>query len=144
MSISGSEEVKTARLAFNNASNTEAEEQVQAQEDREIVGYTLRVIPGLNASVRVETELRVGIDDDLEGLDSQGTTDNQSWRVGHGFVQNADTTNGVGSAADTQSSEWYGKGSGVEWNEDATLTAFIEERNGENCDLKAEVHYREL
>lgn len=147
MSISGSNEVKTA--LFNaRASGADAEEEValDAQEDREILGVAISIggPSGLDTDIeyRGEVLVRVG-KDERPGADS--AADNRSYHSVFHYHFIHDGPGGSGAGADLRDEQWYGHGSGIEWNEDATLTVSIDERDaGAQVTVEAEVFYREL
>lgn len=146
MSISGSQETKTALLqAHPAAGNTETAE-LDAQEDREIVGVNVRGNPSPAAAPdigRLAAELRVGTDPGNVTSGETSQQDNLSWQHRADFTMMDDDTNNKAVSGSQPSSVWYGHGSGIEWNEDATLTLEAVATGGSgNCE--ASVYYREL
>lgn len=121
--LSGSNEVKTANAKVS-ATGTTDEVRIDAQEDREIVGTHLTLAGSGDGIGRayVGTSPQPDVDD---------VNDNR------GFYQIVDDPR--------TTTMWFGDGSGIEWNEDATLTVECEETGGSNSlSHKVTVYYREL
>lgn len=149
MSISGSQEVKTALLDVNTGAGTTRTASLAAQEDREIVGWHDNVFldPGSAAPDRAEARVsaRIGPDqfDDNVANDKATARDNRNWHVRNRYAANEDDVNGDGGEGPQSSGQWYGHDSGIEWNEDATLNYELV-AGGARATAHLTVYYREL
>lgn len=148
MSISGSQEVKTAILEAAPAAGATIEESIDAQEDREILGINVSAdpVPGGPDQTRLGTNTFIGTFAatlPAAGSGDQNSQDNRSFHYRSRFAAMDDDTNNK-AVADVQSQgEWFGHGSGIEWNEDATLT-FRAVATGGDANAQVEVYYREI
>lgn len=124
---------------------TEVQETVDADEDREIVGYEVVASAETNGDgVTAEWELFVGSDPALEQADADTIRDFGGKFVAHGKQQGIDdTTNGVGrTEGSTSSTMVVPRGEGWQWNEDQTLTIQARETFlGNDADVQVTVHY---
>lgn len=154
MSISGTEEVKTAILQRGVVSGGEQTAELDAQEDREVVGLAISADIDPTSGVatdlgRVRTRVHIGVNQfqDLLFADlptAAGTTaDNFSFHfeTHHGSMD--DDVNNAGALDQKADLEWFGKGSGIEWNEDATLTILVR-ATASDAIVSATIYYREL
>lgn len=146
MSISGSQEVKTALIELNASGGTETSDSIDAQEDREIVGLAVSTQSPGSVAGEENTRSRVFIGTeqfvDL-GTDETFVRDNLSFHIELSSFGINNDTDGVGAHSDKNEVVWFGHGSGIEWNEDATLTYLLETADTEASGV-ATVWYREL
>lgn len=151
MSISGSQETKTAILQQSAAAGGDEELSLDAQEDREIVGFSITtdVDPGEAAPDlgRARVRLFIGTEQFTEQADADvpesNTRDNVSFHTSFVGTAMDDDTNNKAAAGENHDSNWFGHGSGVEWNEDATITLRVRPLAG-SAKVRTVVWYREL
>lgn len=151
MSISGSQETKVAILEAHPSADTSEQAQLDAQEDREILGIRVSMnfsnFSSLADSDRPngDAQIHVGTNQiSSPGAGSTDTQDNVSFHTMYRAHTGADDGTGGLGLQDMESGEsWYGHGSGIEWNEDATLTVDVTANVGDiACNVF--VYYREL
>lgn len=129
MSISATgQETLNTQLNSHAAAGATLEESIDAQEDREIVGYSLSIITdgadGAPDMARGVVEAFLGTDPGISGAGEGNTAsqDNLSWFVRHVGKSIEDDVNQKTTVDGGNHGEWYGRGDGFEWNEDVTLT----------------------
>lgn len=142
MSISGSQEVKTAIFRPPSVQGGSDSTAIDAQEDREVLGINVQMDPPDGVSSASKCETFIG----TRPFPSAGAAhDNRSFFHRTHLHVNDDATNGVGYATEDNETEWFGEGSGIEWNEDATMTVRIsEDLNNGAASAVVTVYYREL
>lgn len=151
MSISGSDETKSAILQQSAAAGTDEEAQLDAQEDREIVGYSTQsdidpegAAPDLGrARIRIHIGTSQFQEQAFADVPETDVRDNASFHVPFQASAEDDDTNNKAAAGDSSEAVWFGKGSGIEWNEDATLTVQLSPVAGDAV-ATVVVYYREL
>lgn len=146
MSISGSGEVKTAIAEVNPAGGNTRTAAIDAQEDREIVGVSItnRLTAGGPDPTAGLARVFIGTNPLAEpGGGADSIQDNRSWFEEHHSLAQDDDVNGDGGMNDSSKSVWYGHGSGVEWNEDSTLSVTVLSTNAAVF-TEVVVYYREL
>lgn len=145
MSISGSQETKVAWLQARPTAGNTLTATLDAQEDREIVGINVdgNPSPGSPDISRLRTETRIGSAPDAASSGETAQQDNLSFQHRASFGMMDDDTNNKAVSSVTPSEVWYGHGSGIEWNEDATLS-FEATATGGNGNAEVAVYYREL
>ena len=138
MSISsGTDEIQTVYLSTDNLSNSQDTTSIDAQEDREIIGYSLRRDGGnVGDNYQLSAQAFVGVDPDVGNNHSEDL--GGKFFASMSFVQNG--TAGWAHNADDNIAP--GQGS-WDWNEDSTLTlAAQESEGGQNISAAIEVYYR--
>lgn len=144
MSLSSSQETKSAIVRTGNVSSgTSSTLGLDAQEDREIVGFILDA--DLNADAEISGRVKAYIGTDPQPAAGQAA-DNRSFYVVNDFYSESDDTNGVGSQGVDLQTVWFGEGSGFEWNEDATLNIEVDNNSISDDEFNGEVvvYYREV
>lgn len=145
MSLSSSDEVQTAVLSCNVGPGEEETQALDAQEDREIVGFSMDGV-GINPSesLQLEAEAYVGSDPTVSMSDNKDIG-GKFYAQGEIAVNN-DETNGVGWAYSTMpDSGPVPEGEGWDWNEDVTLSLHVAEGNGSSGGgVAITVYYREV
>lgn len=141
MALSSSDEVQTAILNVTASAGTTEQQQLDAQEDRRIVGFGFS---GQSASVGEDTsvlaKLFTGVDpdpplDDAEDLGGK-------FYAQFEFVQ--DSTNGWARES-TWEPDIAPENAGWDWNEDVTLTLEVDENSGSgDGGVMCMVYYKEV
>lgn len=136
--LASADETKTARFhpSANGATN---EEQIDAQEDREILGVNIEVEPPSGTATTGQVEVYTGV----RNFPATGQAqDNQNFFYRGYWDQKP--ANGY-SVFPESDGEWFGDGSGIEWNEDATLTVRLSENGGNGtAEAVVTVYYTEV
>lgn len=149
MSISGAQETKTALLEVSGPAGTTQTTALDAQEDREIIGFNVAVKNVSNSGpdpTKALTQFHIGTDqfaDFTLGTAETAEQDNLSFHGSAAFTYMDDDTNGNALASNLQDAEWFGEASGVEWNEDSTLTLTVTTTGGD-VEVTLAIYYREL
>lgn len=125
MSLAQSDEVKTAVVNHGNVTGDNEQISLDAQEDREIVGFAVSIDPSMTGDVNARILLHVG----TQGIPAEAR-DNLSFHYRMDYSQQNNTTDGVGWSTEETEVVTFGRGEGFEWNEDATLTSSLSESAG--------------
>lgn len=142
MSVSGSQEVKTAIITTADANNATVTTALDATEDRVIESVTLGVV-GTGLDEEVNGQLRIHIGAQPGGQAADDSTQGEQFFERMGVHKTADATNGQSSVAPL--TEYFNYDPPINWNEDATLTLRATENGGQaGYNGQAIVKYREL
>jgi hypothetical protein len=131
------DEVQTAVLSVD-ASGTTEEVQLDADENRKIVGWSLSpTLESTGATQRAEAEAFIGVDPDI-GIDDAED-------IGGKFYASAgvvvDATNGYALSSEDNAYDIEGTPN-FDWNEDAVLTLQVREGQGNaSVEYTLEVYY---
>lgn len=144
MSLSQSQEVQTVHLSANPPAGGEDTVQIDADEDRKIIGFALSTGSIPDGGLQTEATLYTGVDP--EPASSEAKDLGGKFYTEFNFRVVNDDTNGTGWATETMyEPEWVDDPDiAFDWNEDVTLTLHTQETNGANSGtMKAEVYYVE-
>lgn len=137
MSLSTSSEIKTTKLTLNVAAGGSDTIEIDATEDREIVGFRLGFNDvAVGGSIQASAELFTGV------RPTQNPASIGKLYATHSMT--ADGTNGSVTETETSSAD-VPDDMAWDWNEDVVLTLRVNEKNGTNAaSAYAEVYYREV
>lgn len=144
MALSHDEGVNTAIFRTSSLSGASEELELDAEEDREIIGWkvTLHNLDGSETAV-VNGRAYIGNDPVPTG---PGMNQGEQFYCSFDFVATEDDTNGVGKAAMQDGSVILPEGQTFAWDRHVTLSLYANERSGGDDGVNVElvVYYREV